>query len=345
MADGAPKSLFSSQKDPLVDPFGRAITYLRLSITDRCDLRCTYCMPERMTFLPRKDVLSFEEVVRLVGVFVDQGVRRLRLTGGEPLVRRDVDRLLLELGEFVSPGKLDELTLTTNGVALARFADTLAKAGIRRINVSLDTLRPDVFERITRRHRLAEVLDGIEAAQAAGLKVKINTVVLKSENAGDIPAIVEWAHKSSMDISLIEVMPMGDVDEDRRDQFYPLTEVRQGLETRWKLTPDTYRTGGPSRYHRIEETGGRIGFISPLTENFCSGCNRIRLTCTGKLYMCLGQGNETDFRAALRAGASKSDLSEILREAITRKPLGHDFEISDRRHGPAVDRAMSVTGG
>ncbi len=325
----------SKTGDGLVDPFNRRITYLRVSVTDRCDLRCVYCMPERMTFLPRKDVLSFEELERLIGAFVKRGVRKVRLTGGEPLVRRDILTLIRHLGAQVGDA-LDELTLTTNGVLLSRYADDLVKAGVKRINVSLDTLDAETFERITRRPQLPAVLDGIAAAQAAGLKVKINTVAMRHDNAADIPDMVAWAHERGLDMSLIEVMPMGEIDEDRLDQYIPLTEIKDALAARWTLTPDAHRTGGPSRYVRVAETGGRLGFISPLTNNFCDGCNRVRLTCTGKLYMCLGQNDEMDFRSLMRAGASDADLDAAILTAIGQKPKGHDFLIEKRGASPAV---------
>jgi cyclic pyranopterin phosphate synthase len=340
---GSPES--SPAKKTLIDPFGRRITYLRLSVTDRCDLRCAYCMPERMQFLPKRNVLSFEELERLVAAFIRRGVTKVRLTGGEPLVRKDIAMLIKRLGDFLAEGSLEELTLTTNGTRLSEYAGTLAAAGVKRVNVSLDTLDPKTFRRLTRREKLSSVLDGLAAAQAAGLRVKINTVALKHDNAQEIPSIIAWAHKSDMDVSLIEVMPMGDIDGDRIDQYIPLTSIRDTLERRWTLCPDDYRTGGPSRYFRVSETGGRVGFISPLTNNFCDGCNRVRLTCTGKLYMCLGQNDETDFRALMRAGASDADLDAALLEAISRKPHGHDFEIRTRDAAPAVGRAMSVTGG
>ncbi len=334
-----------SSHNALIDPFGRTISYLRLSVTDRCDLRCAYCMPERMQFLPKRDVLSFEELERMVALFVRRGVKKLRLTGGEPLVRKDIGALIERLGAFVADRSLSELTLTTNGVRLADFAEALAAAGVKRVNVSLDSLDPATFHRITRREKIQSVIKGLDAAQAAGLRVKINTVALKHDNAEEIPSIIEWAHDRDMDVSLIEVMPMGDVDGDRIDQYLPLTFVRDALERQWTLERDDYRTGGPSRYYRVVQTGGRVGFISPLTNNFCDGCNRVRMTCTGKLYMCLGQNDQTDFRALLRAGASDADLDAALVEAITRKPYGHDFEIRRRNAAPAVDRAMSVTGG
>ena len=325
----------SKTGDGLVDPFNRRITYLRVSVTDRCDLRCVYCMPERMTFLPRKDVLSFEELERLIGAFVKRGVRKVRLTGGEPLVRRDILTLIRHLGAQVGDA-LDELTLTTNGVLLSRYADDLVKAGVKRINVSLDTLDAETFERTTRRPQLPAGLDGIAAAQAAGLKVKINTVAMRHDNAADIPDMVAWAHERGLDMSLIEVMPMGEIDEDRLDQYIPLTEIKDALAARWTLTPDAHRTGGPSRYVRVAETGGRLGFISPLTNNFCDGCNRVRLTCMGKLYMCLGQNDEMDFRSLMRAGASDADLDAAILTAIGQKPKGHDFLIEKRGASPAV---------
>ena len=330
---------------PLIDPLGRTITYLRVSVTDRCDLRCAYCMPERMTFLPRADLLTLEELEQLIRAFIRRGVRKVRLTGGEPLLRRGVETLIGRLGEEVARGGLDELTLTTNATHLAEHAEALARAGVRRVNVSLDTLRPEIFDRIARRPALGAVLDGIDAALAAGLAVKINTVALKDLNAGEIPAIIAWAHERGMDVSLIEVMPMGEVDEDRFDQYLPLTAVRAGLEKRWTLSDLAYRTGGPSRYVRIEETGGRLGFISPLTRNFCEGCNRVRLTCTGRLYMCLGQNDAADFRALMRSGADAGALDDAIDDAIARKPKGHDFRIERPRAAPAVARRMSVTGG
>lgn len=331
--------------DALKDPFGRSITYLRVSVTDRCDLRCAYCMPERMKFLPRADLLSIEELDRLVGAFIRRGVRKVRLTGGEPLVRKGVGALISRLGSKVGAGGLDELTLTTNGTRLAEHVDELVRAGVRRVNVSLDTLDPRLFEQLARRPMLPAVLDGVDAALSAGLKVKINTVALKDLNAAEIPAIIEWAHGGSMDISLIEIMPMGEVDQDRMDQYLPLSSVRDSLEQTWTLTPLAVRTGGPSRYVRVEETGGRLGFITPLTQNFCEGCNRVRLTCTGKLYMCLGQNDAADFRSLMRAGADDAALNAAIDEAISRKPKGHDFKIEQRSAAPAVPRQMSVTGG
>jgi len=330
---------------PMIDPFGRAVTYLRVSVTDRCDFRCTYCMSEHMTFLPKPEILSLEELDQVCSTFIAKGVRKLRLTGGEPLVRRDVMSLIRNLGRHLDSGALEELTLTTNGSQLARYASDLHAAGVRRINVSLDTLDEDKFTRITRWGRLPQVLDGIGAATRAGLKVKINTVALKDENANEIPALIEWAHAEGHDITLIETMPLGDIDGDRTDQYLPLSRVRENLESRWTLTDLPDRTGGPARYMKIAETGGRLGLITPLTHNFCESCNRVRLTCTGTLFMCLGQNDDTDLRRALRADPSGKMLEEAIDEAIGRKPKGHDFVI-DRPHArPAVGRHMSVTGG
>jgi cyclic pyranopterin phosphate synthase len=330
---------------PLTDSFGRSITYLRVSVTDRCDLRCSYCMPERMQFLPRRDLLTIEEMGDLVDAFIRRGVRKIRLTGGEPLVRKGVDVLIKRLGASVRTGVIDELTLTTNGVLLSTYADMLADAGVRRINVSLDTLDAATFERLTRRPLLAEVLSGIEAASRAGLKIKLNTVALKGVNEGEIASLIEWAHAGGHDVSLIEVMPMGEIETDRFDQYLPLSAVKDALASKWTLTPLAFRTGGPSRYVRVEETGGRLGFITPLTNNFCDGCNRVRLTCTGRLYMCLGQDDNADFRDLLRAGASSAEIDAALDDAMTRKPKGHDFKIDRRCGKPAVERRMSVTGG
>lgn len=329
----------------LIDPFGRTISYLRVSVTDRCDLRCAYCMPERMKFLPRRELLSIEELSRLVSAFIRRGVRKVRLTGGEPLVRKGVDALIAALGEEAKAGRLDELTLTTNATQLEAHAASIAAAGVRRINVSLDTLDPSTFERITRRPLLGAVLRGIDAAQNAGIFIKINVVALKGVNEEAIPEIIAWAHGRGHDVSLIEVMPMGDVDGDRMDQFLPLSDVRERLARRWRLEPIAFRTGGPSRYVRVEETGGRLGFITPLTQNFCDGCNRVRLTCTGRLFMCLGQNDAADFRDLMRGGASDAEIDEAIDAAIARKPKGHDFHIEKRCAAPAVARTMSATGG
>jgi len=329
----------------MIDPFGRHISYLRVSVTDRCDFRCTYCMAEDMTFLPKAELLTLEELDRLCSAFVAKGVRKLRLTGGEPLVRRNVMGLVRSLGRHVRSGALDELTLTTNGSQLAKYAVELKDAGVRRINVSLDTLDPVKFRQITRWGRLEQVLEGIEAARDAGLQIKINTVALRGVNEAEIPDLMLWAHGKGMDFTLIETMPMGDIDGDRTDQYLPLSLVRSLLSQRFALEETDYRTGGPARYARVAETGGRIGFITPLTHNFCESCNRVRLTCTGTLYMCLGQNDAADLRAALRASADDALLSAAIDEAISRKPKGHDFVIDRRRKAPAVARHMSVTGG
>ena len=329
---------------PLIDPFQRAITYLRISVTDRCDFRCAYCMSEDMQFLPKRDLLTLEELDRLCGVFIARGVRKLRITGGEPLVRRDIMQLFRRLSRHLGTGALEELTLTTNGSQLGRFAAELAELGVRRVNVSLDTLDPDRFRAITRRGDLAVVLAGIEAARKAGLKVKINAVALKSVNEDEIPDMIAWAHGLGMDMTLIEVMPLGEIDGDRTDQFLPLSVARQRLESRYCLTPLSDRTGGPARYVRVEETGGKLGFITPLTHNFCESCNRVRLTCTGQLYLCLGQEDSADLRAVLRASNDDAVLAAAVVEAITRKPKGHDF-IIERQRPAAVPRHMSVTGG
>ena len=329
---------------PLRDRFARQITYLRLSLTDRCDLRCAYCMPERMTFLPRAEILSLEEAHRIALAFIERGVRRIRLTGGEPLVRRDMIELVRALGRKIGDG-LDEVTLTTNGTQLARFADDLAEAGVKRINVSLDTLDRDAFAALTRRDMLPQVLEGLGAAKAAGLKVKLNTVALKHVNAQAIPELVAWAHGEGHDISLIEVMPLGETEEDRVDQFYPLTAVREALEARWTLNASEHRTGGPSRYVEVAETGGRIGFISPLTDNFCAGCNRVRLTATGKLFACLGGEEQVDLRAAVRSDDPDTAIAAALGRAMAIKPERHNFAIRERGEAPALARHMSMTGG
>jgi cyclic pyranopterin phosphate synthase len=330
---------------PLVDPFGRTIRYLRVSVTDRCDLRCVYCMPERMTFLPRAEVLSLEELDRLCSVFVGLGTRKLRLTGGEPLVRKGFVGLVEGLSRHLASGALDELTLTTNATRLALFAEDLARAGVRRVNVSLDSLDPDVFRRITRGGDLAQVLAGIDAAQAAGLKVKINTVALAHDNRAEIPALLAWAHGRGLEMTLIETMPMGEIDQDRTDQFVSLAEVRAELAAVWTLTDLPDQTGGPARYVRVEETGGRLGFITPLSHTFCEACNRVRLTCTGVLHTCLGQDDDTDLRAVLRANpADDAPVVAAIRQAIAGKPRGHDFRIAAGAT-PAVARHMSTTGG
>jgi len=328
----------------MIDPFGRHITYLRVSVTDRCDFRCVYCMAEHQTFLPKKDLLTLEELERLCGAFIAKGVERLRITGGEPLVRKDVMTLIGRLGARLGNG-LKELTLTTNGSQLARHAGALKDAGVKRINVSLDTLDPAKFRAITRWGELKDVLAGIDAAQDAGLKVKINTVALKDMNRGEIPDLLDWAHGRGMDLTLIETMPLGETGADRVEQYLPLSLVRADLARRYTLDDIDYRTGGPARYVRVAETGGRLGFITPLTHNFCESCNRVRVTCTGTLYMCLGREDDADLRAPLRASGDDALLLEAIDRAIARKPKGHDFVI-DRRHGkPALARPMSLTGG
>lgn len=329
---------------PLVDQFNRRISYLRLSVTDRCDLRCAYCMPERQTFLPRKDVLSLEELHKLALGFIDRGITKLRLTGGEPLVRRDMIELVRALGRKLGDG-LEELTLTTNATRLAEFADDLRAAGVRRINVSLDTLNRQTFARLARRDSLPQVLEGIAAALDAGLQVKLNTVALKGINAAEIPDLIGWAHGQGMDLTLIEVMPVGEVEEDRFDHYLPLTAVRDALGARWTLTDTAHRTGGPARYAQVAETGGRIGFITPLTNNFCDGCNRVRVTATGQLYACLGGNERVDLRAALRSNDPEAALAEALDVAMRIKPLRHNFDISVPGGAAAVSRHMSTTGG
>ncbi len=328
---------------PLIDGFGRTVSYLRLSVTDRCDLRCVYCMAEHMVFLPKAEVLTLEELDRIATAFVGLGTRKLRLTGGEPLVRKGMLDLVRNLGRHLKTGALDELTLTTNGTRLTEFAGQLAEAGVRRINVSLDTLKPDLFRKLTRGGDVAKVLAGIAAAQGAGLAVKINTVALKDDNAAEIPDLIRWAHGEGCDLTLIETMPLGEIEADRTDQYLSLKDVRAELESFWTLEDLPLSTGGPARYVRIAETGGRLGLITPLSHNFCELCNRVRLTCTGTLHTCLGQEDETDLRAVLRAGASDAQLEAAIREAIAGKPKGHDFEIA--RAAPAVARHMSTTGG
>jgi cyclic pyranopterin phosphate synthase len=330
---------------PLIDPFQRRVSYLRISVTDRCDFRCVYCMAEDMTFLPKADVLSLEELDRLCSAFVGLGVRKLRLTGGEPLVRRNIMALFRSLGRHLRTGALDELTVTTNGSQLAKYAGELREAGVQRINVSLDTLDPAKFTAITRWGKLDVVLNGLRAAREAGLAIKINAVALKGVNDDEFDRLISWCGDEGHDLTLIEVMPMGEIGETRLDQYLPLSLVRSDLEKRWTLTDTDYRTGGPSRYVTVRETGRRLGFITPLTHNFCELCNRVRLTCTGTLYMCLGQDDAADLRAPLRASSDDAMLNAAIREAIARKPKGHDF-IIDRRHtAPAVARHMSVTGG
>ncbi len=334
----------SDQPRPLIDAFKRRITYLRLSVTDRCDLRCSYCMPERMQFLPKKEVLTLEELYELATGFIDRGVPRIRVTGGEPLVRRDIIDLFDELGRRIGNG-LEELTLTTNATQLAGHAVALAKAGVRRVNISLDTLDRETFARLTRRDALPQVLEGIAAAKEAGLKVKLNAVALKDINEDEMPDLIDWAHGQGHDVTLIEVMPLGEVEEDRLDHFLPLSTVRERLEQRWTLTDTDANTGGPARYTDIAETGGRLGLITPLTNNFCDGCNRLRVTATGQLYPCLGGSERVDLRAALRSETPQVELAKALDQAMTIKPERHHFRMNERGAEPAQPRHMSMTGG
>ena len=329
----------------LVDPFGRAITYIRVSVTDRCDFRCVYCMSEDMNFLPKQDLLSLEELDRLCSAFVGLGTRKIRITGGEPLVRRGIMTLFRSLSRHIGAGALDELTLTTNGSQLAKYAAELADCGVRRVNVSLDTLDPTKFKAITRWGDFAQVMKGIEAATAAGLKVKINAVALKGFNDDEAGDMIAWAHDKGHEMTFIEVMPLGEIENARFDQYLPLTELRAKLSQRYTLTPSTHASGGPARYFDIAETGGRLGFITPLTHNFCESCNRVRVTCTGTLYMCLGQDDAADLRAPLRRSESDAPLVEAIRAAITRKPKGHDFVIERAKEHASTRRHMSVTGG
>ncbi len=329
----------------MIDPFGRPISYLRVSVTDRCDFRCVYCMAEDMTFLPKAEVLSLEELDRMIKAFIRKGVRKLRLTGGEPLVRRGIMNLVQSIGQEIGPGGLDELTLTTNGSQLKKHAEALAAAGVRRINVSLDTLDPQTFTQLTRWGKLEPVLEGIYAAKAAGLAVKINAVALKGVNQHEFDRMIAWCGEHGFDLVLIEVMPMGEIGEMRVDQYLPLSLARAEISRNWTLEPTDYRTGGPARYSIIKETGQRLGFITPLTHNFCESCNRVRLTCTGTLYMCLGQEDAADLKTPLRASSDDALLETAIDEAILRKPKGHDFIIDRRTQAPAVPRHMSVTGG
>jgi cyclic pyranopterin phosphate synthase len=328
----------------VIDPFGRPITYLRVSVTDRCDLRCVYCMAEDMTFLPKADILSLEELDRLCAAFIRLGTTKIRITGGEPLVRRDVLTLFRSVGARLGGG-LTELTVTTNGSQLARYAEHLRAAGVRRVNVSLDTLSGEKFAAITRWGKIEKTLDGIFAARAAGLAVKINAVAMKGVNEDEFDAMLAWCGEHGFDLCLIETMPMGEIDGDRTEQYLPLSLVRSRLRRRWTLQDSDYVTGGPARYYTVAETGRRIGFITPMTHNFCESCNRVRLTCTGTLYMCLGQDDSADFRRVLRAGASDAALEDAIRSAVARKPKGHDFIIDRRSDRPAVARHMSLTGG
>jgi len=329
----------------LVDSFGREVTYLRLSVTDRCDLRCSYCMAEKMKFLPRNELLSLEELETLSAAFIARGVRKIRITGGEPLVRRDIMNLIKGLSKFKDRGELDEITVTTNATQLPKHAKDLKAYGVERINVSLDTLDADAFATLTRRAAFGQVMAGLDAAQAAGLKVKINAVALKGINEHEIGDLMVWAHGRDMDLTLIEVMPLGEIEGDRVDQYLPLTAVREDLDSRFTLIDSAHRTGGPARYVHVKETGGILGFISPLTNNFCAGCNRVRVTCTGQIYMCLGQSDTLDLRAALRSDAPLVNLNAALDQAMFKKPERHNFDISERGAAPALTRHMSVTGG
>ena len=329
----------------LTDSFGREITYLRLSVTDRCDLRCTYCMAENMTFLPRKDLLTFEELDSLCTSFITRGIRKIRLTGGEPLVRRGLMGFIKNLSRHRESGALDEITLTTNGTQLSRFAGELKVNGVERINVSLDSRDSETFLKLTRRAVFDNVLRGIDAAQEAGLKIKINTVALKGTNEAEIPQLMKWAHGRGMDMTLIEVMPLGEIDVDRVDQYLPLTAVRDNLARDFTLIDTPLKTGGPARYMKVVETGGILGMITPLTNNFCAGCNRVRVTCTGQIYTCLGHGGKLDLREAIRGPKPQEDLERLLNSAMRQKPEKHHFDISDRGAAPAVARHMSVTGG
>jgi len=332
-------------KTPLTDNFGREITYLRLSVTDRCDLRCAYCMAENMIFLPRKDLLTLEELDTLCTSFIARGIRKIRLTGGEPLVRRELMSFIKNLSRHRESGALDEITVTTNGTQLAKFASDLKANGVERINISLDSRKPEIFLKLTRRTALNQVLRGIDAAQEAGLKVKINTVALKGTNDAEIPDLMTWAHSRDMDMTLIEVMPLGEIDEDRVDQYIPLTVIRDELAKQFTLIDTPLKTGGPARYVKVAETGGILGMITPLTNNFCAGCNRVRVTCTGQIYTCLGHGGKLDLREAIRGINPQKDLDKLLNLAMHQKPEKHHFNISDRGAAPAVARHMSVTGG
>ncbi|HVM99839.1 MAG TPA: GTP 3',8-cyclase MoaA [Caulobacteraceae bacterium] len=340
----SPQALDQGKPAPLIDGFGRRVSYLRVSVTDRCDLRCVYCMSEHMTFLPKAEVLTLEEIDRIASAFIATGTRKIRLTGGEPLMRKGFMTLVRGLSRHLASGELDELTLTTNGTRLAEFATELAEVGVRRINVSLDTLNPGLFRRLTRGGDLAKVLAGIEAARAAGLAVKINTVALAHDNAAEIPALIQWAHGQGMDLTLIETMPLGEVEADRTDQFLSLTAVRRELEGYWTLRDLPLSTGGPARYVEVAETGGRLGLITPLSHNFCEACNRVRLTCTGTLHTCLGREDAADLRAVVRSSDDDAALIAAIRASVDAKPKGHDFHIG-RGLAPAVTRHMSTTGG
>ena len=329
----------------MLDPFNRNITYLRISVTDRCDFRCVYCMSENMTFLPKANLLTLEELHRLASLFIECGIEKIRLTGGEPLVRKNLMWLIEKLSQKIGKSNLKELTITTNGSQLASFANDLADNEIKRINVSLDTLDSDLFKKITRWGELSKVLDGIKVAQESGIKIKINTVALKGINDQEIPSIIKWAHSNGMDITLIETMPMGDIDGNRTENYLPLTDYMKVLEQEFKLIASDYNTGGPSRYYTSTETGCKIGLITPLSHNFCSDCNRVRVTCTGKMYMCLGQDDSVDFNQLMRNNATDEEIIRLIHRSISLKPKSHDFKIDEYNNAPAVDRHMSVTGG
>ena len=341
---GSEQSIIEEGQKELIDPFGRKISYLRVSLTDRCDFRCVYCMAEHMTFLPKAEVLSLEEIEKLCSAFINLGTKKIRLTGGEPLVRKNVLTLIEKLGKKIGSG-LDELTITTNGSQLSRYSEKLYEFGIRRVNVSIDTLNHDLIKKITRWGNLKKVLEGIEVAKKAGISIKINAVALKNVNEYQIENMMKWAHSEGHDFTIIETMPMGEISENRNDQYLPLSLVRSRLKEKYTLVDTNYNTGGPARYVNVKETGGKLGFITPLTHNFCESCNRVRLTCTGILYMCLGQDDSADLRKIIRNEASKDEIEDAILKAIDRKPKGHDFEISRRKITPAVQRHMSVTGG
>ena len=329
----------------LIDPFGRVVDYVRLSVTDRCDFRCVYCMAEEMTFLPKADLLTLEELAQITKVFIELGTKKIRLTGGEPLVRRNIMQLIKGLGDEVADGRLEEVTLTTNGSQLSKMADELYQAGVRRLNISLDSRRKEAFKQITRWGDLDKVMAGLHAAKRAGLKLKINMVALKGVNDDEFADMLRWCGDEGFDLTIIEVMPMGDIgSENRLDQYLPLSEVKRRIESEFTLIPSAHKTAGPARYYDVRETGGRLGFITPLTHNFCESCNRVRMTCTGELYLCLGQDDNANLAIALRQGGIEL-LKQTIIEAIARKPKGHDFEISRQNSGPAVERHMNVTGG
>ena len=335
----------SSNKHILMDPFERSINYLRISVTDRCDFRCVYCMAENMTFMPKADLLTLEELNRLASIFIECGIKKIRLTGGEPLVRKNIMWLIESLSKKIGRSNLEEVTITTNGSQLKKYASDLFKNNIRRINVSIDSLDHDTFKKITRWGNLEQVLEGIEYAQEAGIRVKLNTVALKGVNDHEIPSMIRWAHSNNMDITLIETMPMGDIDGDRTENYLPLTEYKKQLDTEFTLTASDYKTGGPSRYYDCKETGGILGLITPLSNNFCADCNRVRITCTGKMYMCLGQDDSMDFNKMMRANASDQEIINLIHKSINLKPKSHNFIIDENHKKPAVDRHMSVTGG